>query len=90
MNQTIYFRKDVWSKFEKEEKKSELINHLLTEHYDDVDVAEVIKAIDPKPPKKEGLPKINIINTPTPKFCKHGNPKGLCMDKQASRLKCNV
>jgi hypothetical protein len=52
--------------------------------------AKLAKSTDHKPPKKEGLPKINIINTPTPKFCKHGNPKGLCMDKQASRLKCNV
>lgn len=33
MLQTIYFQKAVWENFQTEEKKSELVNRLLTEHY---------------------------------------------------------
>lgn len=33
MQQNIYFRKDVWDKFGKEKKKSELVNKLLEAHY---------------------------------------------------------
>lgn len=33
MNQTIYFQKSVWDTFQHEEKKSKLINELLTSHY---------------------------------------------------------
>lgn len=33
MNQTIYFRKDIWDKFQKEENKSDIINKLLGEYY---------------------------------------------------------
>jgi hypothetical protein len=33
MNQTIYFRKDVWEKFGEEKGKSNIINQLLAEHY---------------------------------------------------------
>lgn len=34
MNQTIYFNKDVWEKFQDEQEKSKLINRLLREHYE--------------------------------------------------------
>jgi hypothetical protein len=33
MNHTVYFRKGIWERFEKEENKSELINSLLSKHY---------------------------------------------------------
>lgn len=33
MNQTIYFRKDVWNKFQDEVGKSNLVNQLLAKHY---------------------------------------------------------
>ena len=33
MNQTIYFRKDIWELFGSEPKKSDLINSLLEAHY---------------------------------------------------------
>lgn len=33
MNQTIYFRKEVWEKFENEDSKSQLVNELLAKHY---------------------------------------------------------
>lgn len=34
MNQTIYFRKEVWDKFKDESQKSDLINLLLSRHYE--------------------------------------------------------
>ena len=40
MNQTIYFRKDIWDSFAAEPDKSKLINELLSEHYGLGSVAE--------------------------------------------------
>ena len=33
MNYTVYIRKQNWLRFEREEKKAELINNLLSQHY---------------------------------------------------------
>lgn len=33
MNQTIYFRKDIWEKIKDEPEKSKVINELLDKHY---------------------------------------------------------
>lgn len=59
MQYNTYYRKDVWEKFEKEEKKSELVNHLLEQHYEDVvvkpgsfkeyDNGDVGYTVNPKP-----------------------------------------
>lgn len=44
MNQTIYFRKGVWDKFQHEKEKSDLINSLLEMHYESI--VEVKKIVD--------------------------------------------
>lgn len=36
MNQTIYFQKNIWEKLKNEEHKSNLINQLLSEHYNTI------------------------------------------------------
>lgn len=52
MNQTIYFRKDVWEKFQDEKNKSELINNLLDDWYSG-------KITNPMPQNKK--PYINSV-----------------------------
>ena len=51
MNYTVYIRKQNWLRFEQEEKKAELINKLLSEHYkDDTIVTKPGKQWDLRPP----------------------------------------
>jgi hypothetical protein len=58
MNYTVYIRKQNWLKFEQEEKKAELINNLLTNHYKDTpydnipETLNFVSASD-KPQKRE-------------------------------------
>lgn len=49
MNYTTYYRKDIWKRFKDEPDKSDLINRLLAEHYDDVAVEKVIKKVSAEP-----------------------------------------
>jgi hypothetical protein len=78
MNYTTYYRKDVWERFKDEPDKSDLINRLLAEHYDDVAEEKVIKVADYNSPASKS------------KLCKHGSVKGGCFSKEAPRMKCNV
>lgn len=93
MQQNIYFRKDVWEKFGKEEKKSELVNHLLELHYEDdvvvpgsfkADEESVSYTVAPKVIKTaKDVPKPREI-TQDLKFCKNGHPlmnNGKCTGK---------
>lgn len=50
MNHTIYFRKKVWERFKDEEDKSDLVNSLLEEFYEESkpSVTTQHKAIDKK------------------------------------------
>lgn len=47
MQQNIYFRKHIWERFKDEDDKSDLINRLLEEHYDDVAVKKAIGTANP-------------------------------------------
>jgi len=77
MNQTIYFRKEIWNRLKDEQKKSELINELLAEHYKepritDKDINKIAKTID-----KQKTPDV-IYPTKRPAVCKHGYDPMMC------------
>jgi hypothetical protein len=77
MNQTIYFQKAIWEKFGQEEKKSELINHLLKLHYEDgvvkpgsfkaFDNGDVGYTVNPAPKIKKNWCKLHDMDK---EFCK--------------------
>lgn len=84
MNQTIYFRKDVWTRFGLEKKKSELVNHLLELHYENdvvepgsfkaYDNGDVSYIVNPIKKPSEVLEKLK----PEGKLCKHGTSMEFC------------
>jgi hypothetical protein len=76
MNYTTYYRKDVWERFKDEPDKSDLINRLLTEHYDDVAVEKVIEAQVMSP---QVVPSTSRIATnKVSEVCKHGSSPQFC------------
>lgn len=88
MNQTIYFRKDIWSKFEYEKNKSNLINQLLSIHYG-LDPREVSISDEPIPTEFVTITKnpdtvneVTKVVKKNTKLCQHFQPKGMCMVKK--------
>jgi len=84
--------------FEKEAKKSELVEKLLADYYDEVTDYFGGKELKLKPPILRPNTKAKVIKATdeaikvleshrmTPgKTCKHGNEKGFCFSKQADK-----
>ena len=89
MNQTIYFRKDVWELFETEPKKSDLINRLLEEHYTQSSKNWVARPSKDPVIKNiataDAVDKVKDLFPQSRKLCKvHGTPltlEGKCLQK---------
>lgn len=83
MNQTIYFQKAVWEHFSKEEKKSELVNKLLTSYYNTSKLPEAL-LVDKKN-ISTNRPAIRVTEAPNYRECKNGHsiPEGRtrCLQK---------
>lgn len=74
VNHTIYFRKENWDKFKDEPQKSELVNLLLSRHYDIFKVGTLVEEVPAEDINVVGNREMQGIleeNTGY-KVCKHG------------------
>lgn len=86
MNQTIYFRKDIWESFQDEPEKSSLVNELLAKHYGKPTLVDPIIRVKPlgvvKAPDAPAQPLKKEVGA---NLCKiHGTPLtvfGKCLMK---------